>query len=438
MLDINPKGVHFTYTEWGKIYGDIVYARIFSQEFIIVNSEKAARDLADKRSTIYSDRPHSPIYRIFGIDHMTPLVRYGNEWRTHRKLLHISLHHGVVDRYQDLYLSNAHRLLANMQNDGARFYEHFDMYAGAISLEFTYGRKVERKDDPVLILAAKLVHQMTLTVTPQMAGLLMALPMLEHIPSWFPGAKFMKEARQCRKLVMQVSDVPFAMSKKEIESGGLQSCFVSDILAHGGVEESEAKEAAAGVYMAAMETTATTLKTFVLCMLLFPEIQDKIHAELDAVVGRGVLPTFEDKIRLPYLQAVLYEVMRWRPVTPLGAPHATTSSDVFEGYYIPKGAIVIFNAWAMRNKEDSDPECFDPTRHLTIDGQLKPEAEQNNSKYFGFGRRICPGRFFSANALWAAIATMLSALRFEKAKDSFGNVIDVEPIFDHGTVRFSQ
>ncbi|KAG6330958.1 hypothetical protein ID866_8131 [Astraeus odoratus] len=399
MLDINPKGVHFTYTEWGKIYGDIVYARIFSQEFIIVNSEKAARDLADKRSTIYSDRPHSPIYRIFGIDHMTPLVRYGNEWRTHRKLLHISLRRSVVDRYRNLCLSNAHRLLVNMRDDVSRFLEHFDIYAGSVALEFTYGRKVEGKDDLVLTLAAKLNHQLALSTTPQMVGLLMALPM-----------------------------------------------------PHGGVEESEAKEAAAGVYMAAMETTATTLKTFVLCMLLFPEIQDKIHAELDTVMGRGVLPTFEDKLRLPYLQAVLYEVMRWRPATPIGVPHATTSNDVFEGYYIPKGvfisdigfnvtqcssttgAIVIFNAWAMRNKEDKDPERFDPTRHLTIDGQLKPEAEQNNSKYFGFGRRICPGRFFSANAMWAAVVIMLPLLRFEKAKDSFGNDVDSEPEFQHGAI----
>ena len=59
---------------------------------------------------------------------MTPVLQYGNEWKMHRKLLHLSLRHDAVDRYQDLHLSNAHRLLENMQCDSANFCEHFDQY----------------------------------------------------------------------------------------------------------------------------------------------------------------------------------------------------------------------------------------------------------------------------------------------------------------------
>jgi len=55
-----------------------------------------------------------------------------------------------------------------------------------------------------------------------------------------------------------------------------------------------------------------------MAMMLNPDVQAKVHAELDTVVGKGVLPTFEDKQRLPYLQATLYEVLRWEPVFPLG------------------------------------------------------------------------------------------------------------------------
>ncbi|KAG6333949.1 hypothetical protein ID866_5146 [Astraeus odoratus] len=53
-------------------------------------------------------------------------------------------------------------------------------------------------------------------------------------------------------------------------------------------------------------------------MLLYPEVQARIHAELDTIIGKGALPTFEDRPRLPYLQAVLYEAMRWHPVVPIG------------------------------------------------------------------------------------------------------------------------
>ena len=124
----------------------LFYSRTFGEDFVIVNSEKIARILADQRSTIYSNRPHSPLYwmwaslvtfarsphhRIpysFGTSHMTPVLQYGDEWKMHRKLLHPSLRHEAVDRYQDLHLSNAHRLLENMRHDSANFCEHFDQY----------------------------------------------------------------------------------------------------------------------------------------------------------------------------------------------------------------------------------------------------------------------------------------------------------------------
>lgn len=80
VLNVNLKKLETACTEWGATYGsyvlplkkstpylpigDIVYSRIFGQDTIIVNSEKTARLLADSRSTIYSDRPHSPIYRL--------------------------------------------------------------------------------------------------------------------------------------------------------------------------------------------------------------------------------------------------------------------------------------------------------------------------------------------------------------------------------------
>jgi len=55
-----------------------------------------------------------------------------------------------------------------------------------------------------------------------------------------------------------------------------------------------------------------------MAMILFPDIQEKAHEELDTILGKGVAPTFNDRGRLPYLQAVIYELMRWHTVFPLG------------------------------------------------------------------------------------------------------------------------
>ena len=81
--------------------------------------------------------------------------------------------------------------------------------------------------------------------------------------------------------------------------------------------------------------------------MLHPEVQAKAQHELDQVLGRGSrrLPEFSDQSSLPYVTAVVREVLRWRPATPIGVPHLAGADDIYEGYRIPKGAFVIGNAW---------------------------------------------------------------------------------------------
>ena len=99
----------------------------------------------------------------------------------------------------------------------------------------------------------------------------------------------------------------------------------------------------------------TFLTTFVLAMILFPEAQARAQAEIDNIIGNGRLPNFEDRDSLPYIEALLREVLRWHGPAPLGkftcqlwvldlgvshigVPHACVDEDVYNGFYIPKGA----------------------------------------------------------------------------------------------------
>ena len=114
-----------------------------------------------------------------------------------------------------------------------------------------------------------------------------------------------------------------------------------------------------------MTQAFSTLLFFFQAMSLFPEAQKKAQAELDRVVGRDRLPTFEDRAQLPYVSNVVKETLRWMPVSMLGThpyfpachgrylslmtqsvigiPHATSEADTYRGWYIPKGTIVIAN-----------------------------------------------------------------------------------------------
>lgn len=80
-------------------------------------------------------------------------------------------------------------------------------------------------------------------------------------------------------------------------------------------------------------------------MMVFPEVQRKAQEEIDRVVGSDRLPGFEDREDLPYIDALVKEVLRWHPVAPMGLPHQTTADDIYEGHFIPKGAMLMPNIW---------------------------------------------------------------------------------------------
>ena len=80
-------------------------------------------------------------------------------------------------------------------------------------------------------------------------------------------------------------------------------------------------------------------------MAMYPEAQRKAQAELDVVVGPDRLPDFSDQAALPYMAALLREVLRWHVVTPIGVPHCTSEDSEYNGYFIPAGTIVSANLW---------------------------------------------------------------------------------------------
>ncbi|KAK0436540.1 cytochrome P450 [Armillaria borealis] len=80
-------------------------------------------------------------------------------------------------------------------------------------------------------------------------------------------------------------------------------------------------------------------------MLLYPDIQIKAQAEIDAVIGDDRLPRFDDREHLPYVNALALEVSRWHTIGPLGLPHCVTEDDIQFGYFIPKGSLVYANIW---------------------------------------------------------------------------------------------
>jgi cytochrome P450 len=123
-------------------------------------------------------------------------------------------------------------------------------------------------------------------------------------------------------------------------------------------------------------------------MVLNPQVMKKAQEELDRVVGKDRLPEFSDKTDLPYIDAVVKEVLRWSPPLPISLPSKVTQDDVYRGYFIPAGATVFSNIWAVFRDPDiyPDPGAFNPDRFLK-DGKINPLVFNPEDRVFGSGRR---------------------------------------------------
>jgi cytochrome P450 len=152
---------------------------------------------------------------------------------------------------------------------------------------------------------------------------------------------------------------------------------------------------------AGVGTTSDVLQIFLLACVAYPSFLASAQKELDAVVGQKRLPDFTDLDYLPYIHAVIEETFRWRHILPAGIPHATTREDVYNGYVIPKGSTIVPLFSAMRKDEVlfDAPAEFRPERWLG--------TSRTQSGNFGYGRRVCPGRFIAKHSLGITVARLL-------------------------------
>ncbi|KAH7925827.1 cytochrome P450 [Leucogyrophana mollusca] len=436
---INVDAPWLTYKDWGDLYGDLVYSRLLNQEIVVINSEKVAKDLLEKRSNNYSDRPNIVTNELFGVGFNSILMRYGPRWRLHRRLFHQALRPEASLSFRPMQLRKTRQLLLNLLEEPTSFAEHIQTHSSSIIMSAVYDYESAPRGDPLIATVEKAVKVVVEEVRPEVTAVFGAFPFLLKLPSWFPGMSVQKRATLTRKWVKEWLERPFQHVQRSMAEGTASPSMVSESLRKiKGKDETivdAIKQSAASAFGAASETTASSLLNFVLAMVLYPDVQARAQASIDAVVGTERLPDFDDRSSLPYIDAIVRETLRWHPVLPLAIPHATVDSDVYQGYHIPKGAIIIPNVWAMSHNEAKypDPAEFKPERFFDANGELNDDTV---SMAFGFGRRVlhsrCVGRHVADASLWSAIVSLLATFNFAKAVDSEGNCIDFEPQWSSG------
>ncbi|KAG5946185.1 hypothetical protein E4U60_004466 [Claviceps pazoutovae] len=436
VLDLPPEGIP-EYEHWLKlkdVYGPISSMSVMGTTLVILHSHEAVQELLVKKSTKTSTRPAFHFSNMCGLGDLTPLVTSGPVHRQHHKLMHqkmgTRLLAGQFSSTQDV---ESRRLLLRALDDPERLMEHIKTEASAIILKIVYGYTIEpHKIDPLVSLIERAMATFSKTVLP-FAWAVDIIPQLRYLPSWLPGVSFHKTAREWRRVNKAMIDVPYDFVMQQMSKGKFTPSYISHYLGNSDKdsgekqvlnqqEEKALKNSAAILFGGGSDTTVSSVNSFILAMILYPEIQRRAQQEIDEVVGGDRLPGFEDRDHLPYMNAVIKETYRWMPVVPIGTTHVSEEEIAFSGYRIPKGAYFLPSIWWFMH----DPETYTNPAEFNPDRFLAPGREEPDPRdhVFGYGRRICPGRYLADETLFLTISRIVATLDVTAKLDDRGKPQD--------------
>ncbi|KIM77714.1 hypothetical protein PILCRDRAFT_98545 [Piloderma croceum F 1598] len=331
-----------------------------------------ANALLNKCGNIYSSRPQQTMVAdVMGWDWLFLGMSYGPWWKRHRTMFQNHFHTNLSSVYQPRQIQETHMLLWNLLIKPDKFDYHVQRTASAIILHITYSYTVADKNDSYVTLADAAMHPLS-QVGIFGTYLVDYIPILKHVPSWMPGASFKCQA--CAK----------GTAVSCVASHELEKWTKSDQSTD---EEEVIKNIIAIAYAGQSLFIVSTIESFFLAMVLFPDVQKKAQDEIDCIVGGNQLPSFGDKLLLPYVSHIVLECLR----------------AMFHDKHVYPEPFT-FNPDCFKNQDTNKLAGINKLPHIA----------------FGFVRRLCLGQWLAQDSIWIAVVSVLSVYNISAATDDKG------------------
>ncbi|KAL3484436.1 cytochrome P450 [Aspergillus germanicus] len=425
---------------WAKEHGPITVPKLFGiVPIVVLNSYESVVELFSKRSQWYSNRPASVSMEMItgaepGRSRFTLMHDYDEHLKLHHRILSPSLGAPAASKYQPLMELEAKQLVFDLlsalrdSSDGETIstqtiYPLLERTQSSVILALHYGLRIPRFEEPILHEVIHTQQQVThLAANPQLPDL---MPFLRHLPTFLSPWQ-----QHADKLFASQVDLYMRLFKHGRDAPGWnatkQALASAEKYApeNAPVSELDLAFTLATSIQGGMETSPRQILWLFVAALHDPSFVKRAHDVLDQVVGRDRLPTFADRSKLTYIDAIAHELFRWRPISPGSIPRRADADDSFQGTKIKKGVTIMANAWAIgRDEKVFDPalgstQDFVPERWIR-DGKLRSDLPL---PVFGQGRRICQGKRVATDGTFLQVASLLWAFDVEPLRE--GEEID--------------
>ncbi|XP_072318852.1 cytochrome P450 2U1 [Eucyclogobius newberryi] len=423
----NNKHAMESLTELSKVYGDVYSLFAGTTLMVVLNGYKVLKDALSNHPEVFSDRPDIPTVTIMTKRKGIVFAPYGPVWRRQRKFCHTMLRNLGLGKLslepcilQGLDTIKT-QLLHLHKEHGAAGIDPAPLISNAVSnviCSMALGQRFRHDDQEFRTLLHLMARGLEICVNSP-AVLINVFPLLYYLPFGV-----FRELRQVERDITVFLKRIIRAHRESLDPENprdLADMYLLEMLAQKAAGEDGDGGSSftedylfyiiGDLFIAGTDTTTNSVLWILLYMVLYPDIQDKVQSEIDAVIGQHRTPSMTDKGSLPFTEATIMEVQRLSVVVPLAIPHMTSMDTEFCGYSIPKGTVIIPNLWSVHR----DPTVWDEPDHFNPERFLDPEGKLLRKEYFipfGIGRRVCMGEQLAKMEMFLMVTCLFQAFTF--------------------------
>ncbi|XP_077147768.1 cytochrome P450 2C14-like isoform X2 [Ranitomeya variabilis] len=416
ILTIDMSKPYKTFMELSKTYGPIFSVQIGMTKSVVLCGYETVKDALITHGDVFADRAFSPVVaKVLKNDGV--VFSNGENWKVMRRFALSTLRdYGMGKRtIEDKIIEETECLVQKLKSYGGKPFDNLTCINAAVAniiVAILLSHRFEYEDPTILKLLAAVNENVRLIGSPWIRLYDSFPTLMDLLPG--PHRKVFENMRQFQNFLR----AKFMKQKKELDVND-QRNLIDAFLAkqQEGKPESEyfhnenLLALVGNLFAAGMETTSTTLRWGLLLMIKYPEIQKKVHDEIERVIG-SAQPQMDHRRQMPYTDAVIHEIQRFGDIIPHNLPHATTKDITFRGYFIPKGTFIFPLIHSMlRDKAYFEkPEEFYPEHFLDSKGNFKKNEAFTP---FSIGKRSCAGETLAKMELFLFFTTLLQHFTFQ-------------------------